>query len=136
MTEVYFLWEKPVKGEKASVFAYFPTIQHSNKLNTCYAHIGQHSACDNEYAIKCKQANFNEYCYDLLPELISQGYNDLKILNSQQIPYIRKATEFEIKLGYGGAFFRDFGLSKCVNPKTGTFKKWIKAEDGLRYYHY
>jgi hypothetical protein len=135
MTEVYFLWEKPVKGVKASVFAYFPTIQHNSKLNTCYAHIGQHSACDRDYANSCKQANFNEYYRDLLPELISIGYRDLRILNGETFSYWRKPTPEEIRFGNGEIHHYVARLKDCINPKTGKIKKWLIGDDGLRYYY-
>jgi hypothetical protein len=136
MTEVYFLWEKPdtESNFKESVFAYFPTLDADHRGNkTAYAHIGQHSGCHPDYARECKQASFNEYCHSLLPELISVGYNDLRIMNAETFSYWRNPSHEEIKLGYGTIHHIALLLEDCINPKTGKIKKWIKAEDGLRY---
>jgi len=78
-TKVKFL--KEIGG---NVLAYFPQLRYArngyrNDLKTCYAHIGQHSACASEYAKKCVPATPEEY-NDLKNELISLGYT-LNILN-------------------------------------------------------
>ena len=89
-TKVLFLIEKgeveeftQQEIESDKVFAYFPNILHSNtagiKLNTCYAHTGQHSACHPDYAKECVKATPDQY-KDLMQELESIGYN-LEILN-------------------------------------------------------
>ena len=129
MTPVLFL-----KDKDGGIFAYFPESEWVGNFKTSYAHIGQHSACSPEYAAECKEAAFNEYCHDLLPELIGQGYTDLKILNTQPIEYHRQPTKSDIVFGHGAMHYREFPLSECVNPKTGDLKKWLKADDGLRYY--
>lgn len=69
---------KFLKEDDGDIFAYFPQLKADNQGNrTCYAHIGQHSACSPEYAADCLPAdNYAE----LQLELISIGY-DLKILN-------------------------------------------------------
>jgi hypothetical protein len=46
---------------------------------TCYAHIGQHSACHLDYLKECTLAKKDEYL-PLMEELTSIGYK-LKILN-------------------------------------------------------
>ena len=79
MTKVKFL------KHSGEIFAYFPDIEYNkfllnNKLKTCYAHIGQHSSCHEDYANESAEATENEYS-DLLKELKGQGYNDLEILN-------------------------------------------------------
>jgi len=69
-----------IKGE---VLAYFPDIDGENKGNkTCYAHIGQHSACHPDYLKKGRLAHPDEY-NDLLNELRGQGYDDLQILDNR-----------------------------------------------------
>lgn len=84
-TDVKFLIEKPEGNLPCSVFAFFPKEKYNNigtdadKLFTCYAHIGQHSACHIDYVNECKQATKEEY-KDLKEELESIGYN-LNILN-------------------------------------------------------
>ncbi len=83
MTQVKFLIEKPEGNLTCSVFAYFPKEKYSNLFSdmfTSYAHVGQHSACHKDYAKKCKAATYDQY-KDLLKELESIGYNDLKVLN-------------------------------------------------------
>ena len=72
-TIVVFLIEK----KSNDVFAFFPKedyYHYSSNTKTCYAHIGQHSACSMEYAKECKLATKNEY-KDLQKELESIGYN-------------------------------------------------------------
>ena len=131
MTKVKFLYEKD--GE--DVFAYFPKMVHHGEVMTCYAHIGQHSACHPDYAAKCKEAPINEY-QDLLRELIGQGYNDLQIMNEQTIQCHRQPTKAECKRGYGATHYRDFPLS-VIGLKKGKamWKDWfVSPDDGLRYY--
>lgn len=136
MTNVKFLFEKN-DGLPSYVFAFFPELKDNNKSHTmftCYAHIGQHSACHIDYANACKEAKYNQFA-DLLVELIGQGYKDLFVLNSQVIQLHRQPTKGEIKFGYGATHYRDFLIGEVINNKSGKFKKWIKASnDGLRYY--
>jgi hypothetical protein len=63
------------------VFAYFPNEMYSYDgiTRSCYAHIGQHSACHPDYAKECKEATKEQY-QDLKAELESIGYK-LKVLN-------------------------------------------------------
>lgn len=75
---------KFLKHSEGDLFAYFPQLNYAkmlygNSQKTCYAHIGQHGACDVAYANECTYANSTEYSA-LKEELISIGY-DLKILN-------------------------------------------------------
>ena len=63
------------------VFAYFPNDDADDKGNkTCYAHVGQHSACSPDYVKKLKKATPEEYA-SLQKELVGQGYTDLNIVN-------------------------------------------------------
>ncbi len=130
MTKVKFLIYQESKSE---VFAYFPEIIGDNRGNkTCYAHIGQHSACSPDYAKECKEAQYNEYA-DLLRELIGQGYNDLQIMNKQEIEAHRQPTAGEIKFGEGATHWLTVNLS-CILNKKGDIKKWfVWPKDGLRY---
>jgi hypothetical protein len=74
MDKVIFLKEQGSED----IFAYFPEIEGDNKGNkTCYAHIGQHSACSLDYVKGCELA---EDYSDLEMELIGLGY-ELDILN-------------------------------------------------------
>jgi hypothetical protein len=130
MTKVKFY--KDIDGE---LFAYFPEIRYNDtpKIFTCYYRIGQHSACHENYAKGCKQAEYREY-RELLKELIGQGYNDLRIMNTQIFSYHRKPTPSEIKQGYGAIHYRPFTLAETGITKAGNLKKWFIAADGLRYY--
>lgn len=74
---------KHVDGE---VMAFFPQLNYNkqiygNGMKTCYAHIGQHSACHVDYINDgpVKPATRNDYL-PLATELTSIGYS-LKILN-------------------------------------------------------
>lgn len=137
MTTVKFLIEKPEGDLPYDVFAFFPELAHNNTditTFTSYAHIGQHSACCLDYANACKEANFNEY-WDLMRELIGQGYNDLVIINKQEINCHRPPTKGEIKFGEGATHYRDFTLAEIGITKKGEIKKWfIAPNDKLRYY--
>ena len=77
-TKVLFLLHGDILGEE--LLAVFPDIEadySGNKL--CYAHIGQHGGCCDEYIKDSPEATPEEY-EDLKEELISIGY-DLEILN-------------------------------------------------------
>ena len=69
-----------IEPETGDTMAYFPPEQWgpNNGTFTCYAHIGQHSACHPDYIKGCRKANKDEYA-DLLAELVSIGYDNLKI---------------------------------------------------------
>jgi hypothetical protein len=45
----------------------------------------------------------------------------------------RSPTAYEIRFGYGAPHYRDFDVEEWLKPNN-TLKKWIKANDGLRYY--
>lgn len=135
MTQVEFLYEK----DSNDVFAFFPNWVHnsdtSRDIMYCYSHIGQHSTCHIDYANECKEAPINEY-FDLLNELIRQGYNDLQIMNSHEIECHRPPTKGEIKFGEGATHYRQFPLS-IIGLKKGKamWKEWFVApDDKLRYY--
>jgi len=134
MTKVKFLYEK----DSENVFAFFPELVFQNipvVYYTSYAHVGQHSACSIDYANECKEAGFNAYC-DLLNELIGQGYNDLQILNSQELECKRPPTKGELKFGEGATHYRSFPLSVVgLKKNKAIWKDWfIAPDDKLRYY--
>lgn len=58
------------------ITAYFPKEYYDTKgiFKTCYAHIGQHSACDPNYFRRCRKATPEQYA-PLKEELESIGYN-------------------------------------------------------------
>lgn len=102
---------------------------------TCYSHIGQHSAMHPDYLKGKREANFNEYCHDLLPELIGQGYKDLNILNSQEIECHRPPTRSEVFFGDGATHYRAFTIGEIGITKKGKLKQWfVSPDDKLRYY--
>ena len=139
MTKVKFLYEKPEGNLPCNVFAFFPELyayHHSQPdfkvMFTSYAHIGQHSACHIDYANKCKEAMYNEYA-DLLKELIGLGYNDLQIMNKQEIEAHRPPTIGEQCFGEGAIHWLTVDLP-CILNKKGDIKKWfVFPKDGLRY---
>ena len=63
------------------LFAFFPNenYDNGNLLKSAYSHIGQHSACCEDYAEASRPATQSER-KDLITELQSIGYN-LNILN-------------------------------------------------------
>ena len=133
-TKVIFLIEKKEGNLLCDVFAYFPEDKYNSfekNVFTSYAHIGQHSACHADYANECKEANYSQY-YDLLQELIRQGYNNLQIMNVEQFEAHREPTEYEIKFGEGATHYRTFKLAEHIK-KDGNIKKWFVADDNLRY---
>ena len=70
-TKVTFRKEK----NPDDIFAVFPELKADLKGNiTCYAHIGQHSACHPTYYKHLRKAKPEEYA-DLKAELESLGYN-------------------------------------------------------------
>lgn len=77
-TKVKFLVNETDKIQ--DVFAFFPEEVHNGELKTSYSHIGQHSACSEEYANESRDATPEER-KDLQNELEnSVGYN-LEVLN-------------------------------------------------------
>jgi hypothetical protein len=56
-------------------------------------------------------------------------HNDNKL-----ITYHRNPTPAEIRFGYGAIHYREFTRREATNAKTGKLKRWLKADDGLRYY--
>ena len=134
-TNVLFLLGRDSETE---VFAYFPDNFYNKQLHPdlrdCYSHIGQHSACHVDYAAGCKEANYNQY-QDLLKELVSIGYENLIIKNSQLIECWRNPTKGEIKFGEGAVHWRSFTLEQIGLNDNGEIKNWfISPDDGLRYY--
>lgn len=66
-------------AEENEILAYFPLENFDNKGNkTCYASIGQHSACSPDYVKDLPLATKKEYT-ELKNELESLGYN-LKVV--------------------------------------------------------
>ena len=80
MTKVIF---KILEGQ---VIAFMPALIGDNDyFNTCesYMHIGQHSSADVELCSRLKPASLEQYT-PLLNELVSIGYDDIKIAKRVQ----------------------------------------------------
>lgn len=69
------------RKDEQEVIAVFPAEPGTLELSTlwCYTHVGQHSACTSGWYRTTQPATPDEY-KDLLEELISIGYDDLKIV--------------------------------------------------------
>ena len=132
-----------------NVFAYFPhenyyskdnigygsvTAKNWQDMKTCYAHVGQHSVCNKDYARKCKEAIYSEYIY-LLKELHSIGYI-CNILNPLDIVCHRKPTESEIKFGEGAIHYRIFNINEVGFNKKCEIKSRFKAKDDNLIYSF
>lgn len=97
------------------LMAYFPYMKADNKGNkTCYAHIGQHSACSPEYAKECRYAGTNEYG-DLKTELESIGY-ELRISKSNLFEHLTDEKRKEITEGLVPTSDAFQKLLKKMNP--------------------
>lgn len=86
------------------VVAIFPNILYSevlygSEMITCYMHIGQHSACDVEFADGLEDASFEEY-KDLKNELENIGYN-LELNNMKKTIEIYEIIEKEAEYHCG-----------------------------------
>lgn len=67
------------RKDQNEVTAVFPTLPGTDYYNmTCYAHVGQHSACTFGWYHTTKPAKPDEFA-DLHQELVAIGYDDLKI---------------------------------------------------------
>jgi hypothetical protein len=99
MTPVIFRTERSgyFKGD---VTACFPTIPGNPGMATCYAHVGQHGSYSWGWYRTTRLATPDEYA-DLLAELVSLGYDDLKIYK-REISWMRNeryAAERELESG-------------------------------------
>jgi len=63
--------------------AYTDLTGYEDCMRSCYAHVGQHSACSPEYAKECKEAS-KKQSMDLYQELTMIGYN-IEILNKWRL---------------------------------------------------
>lgn len=80
---------------KGCITAVFPTLPADERWNlTCYAYIGQHSACGSEWYHSTRAAKPAEYA-DLLKELESIGYR-VKVYKRIQ-PWMRDKAREQIE---------------------------------------
>lgn len=52
----------------------------------------------------------------------------------ERLHYHRNPTEAEIALGYGATHYRTFSIAEACYSGTRIAKRWLKANDDLRYY--
>jgi hypothetical protein len=52
----------------------------------------------------------------------------------ERLTYYRSATPGEVEAGNGCTHYRDFTIEEACHPGTRLPKKWLVADDGLRYY--
>lgn len=124
-TKVLFLMEQPDSDISANVFAFFPEERYNTIENgtfTCYAHIGQHSACHIDYANKCLQATQEQY-NDLKIELEGLGY-DLEVLNEQPPAPIKE----DAKHTPGELFLDDGDFDRTGEPDELYIRGRLKDE--------
>lgn len=50
------------------------------------------------------------------------------------VTYHRAPTPAEVRFGEGATHYRDFTPDECCHGGTRVPKRWILADDGLRYY--
>lgn len=56
----------------------------------------------------------------------------MDVAQLERVRYSRPPTPAEIKFGHGCRHYIDVAAEKCQKDSCGL-KKWIVAEDGLRY---
>lgn len=124
-TEVQFLLQ-PTEDGAIETFAYFPKMYYNKELYkttfTCYAHIGQHSACHIDYARECKEATREQYL-DLQRELEGLGYNLL--ITNKKINVMQKQFLIykDIQIFYKCQYYWTLGMmfttlrkaKKCID---------------------
>lgn len=88
MTPVIF--RKWPESEGGEITALFPTELGTNELYTSssYAHIGQHGSADPVGVIQATRAAKPAEYADLLEELVSIGYDDLKVYQRLQSSFL------------------------------------------------
>lgn len=91
VTPVIFVIGRSKRAAEYGVTAVFPCKDEDNGCMTCYAHIGQHSSCCYEWYFEQRKAKPEEYA-DLLRELVSIGYDDLKVYSRIQ-PWMRDVSK-------------------------------------------
>jgi hypothetical protein len=68
----------------AAVFPTFPSHEPDDGMRTCYAHVGQHSACSRSWYRTTRAAQPTEYA-DLLAELTGI-YDDCELVVRKRWP--------------------------------------------------
>jgi len=82
---------------KKEILAVFPYEMATPSGNcSCYAHVGQHSACDYNYIIRYSKPASVEEVKELSEELISIGY-ELKIIKRRNFNKVLTSYKKMIK---------------------------------------
>ena len=78
------------KWKEGDIIALFPTLDYNEFSGLCwsYEHVGQHGGADYNHVVKITTPVRPEEYADLLAELKSIGYDDLKV-------YERRPQEME-----------------------------------------
>jgi hypothetical protein len=75
------------KFKEGDIIALFPTMHEGNYMVNSYQHVGQHGGADYAGLIQTtKSATEDEY-RDLLAELVSIGYDNLKVCSRYRPTY-------------------------------------------------
>ena len=108
--------------EDGSIIAIFPDIKESEKSFLSYQHIGQHSVACKEFYLKDTIPTKNHR--ELLSELISVGYDDLKVVSKfssslmEDIYYVYQNKYFE----YVKVIYRNNALfTQILNGKKDNY---------------
>lgn len=119
--------------EQGDVFAYFPDIIHNGESKTCYAHVGQHSACHPDYLKGKKQASVEAY-FDLYRELIGQGYGDLVVLNKSINEQVRRQSDINAGKVWQIRLESHPEKLEFECKSRGACIKWLKENDEFKNY--
>ena len=76
-----------------------------------------------------RQAGLTKAAYRLICNSGLPVRDDVKT-----VTFHRNPTDSEIQFGYGAIHYRDFDVKEVCHAGTRVLRKWIKADDGLRYY--
>lgn len=102
-TKVLFLRET-----NNSILAVFTETPEANNMVACYSHVGQHSACTEEYYKALYRAFYRDY-KPLFDELTNQGYQ-LHVLNPDRYEPIKTAFTSETTEGRTIIVYHDGGV--------------------------
>lgn len=89
-----------VGKDAGDIFALFPAdaADTNGFYVTCYQHVGQHSSADYVASIETSRPALPHEYFDLMSELESIGYDDLKVYlrrtREHRVNCIRQAREF------------------------------------------
>ena len=79
MTTVLFRKTKDKDGDIVAIFPFTPWNPEDYTI-ACYMHIGQHGPCTWDWVRQCTKPASDAEFTDLLRELKSVGYDDLRVI--------------------------------------------------------